>query len=230
MTDRTRAFCTSLSTSDRVDLEHRRVQWLDHNSFPRIENISRTIASHTLGHHLYADDTQLQSHVYQQELCSCLYKIERCVGAIKDWSAKRPIQLNPETNDLVFESNGRLSWLQQDDVSLQFESVVIKPSESVRDIGLACNWMQNDQRVHTTKMVSSYFINLRRLRQFVRSFVHLFVRSLVRSFTRSFVRSFFRSFVRSFVRHIPIDRQTDIQTDNHTDTHIDIQTYRQTDL
>ena len=94
-----------------------------------------TIASYTVGHHLHADDTRVQAHVHPQEFRSCFYKIECCVGSTKDWCAKRGLQLNPDKTELiVFGLKARLSWLQREDMSLQFESVVIKPSKSVRDL------------------------------------------------------------------------------------------------
>ena len=96
-----------------------KVLWLDHNSSQRTQKISkRQIVSHSVRHHLYADDTQLQARVRPCELRSCEYKIERCIGAIKDWFWRTSSSIKPWQNrTYCLGSKARLNRLQQEDVS-----------------------------------------------------------------------------------------------------------------
>lgn len=140
LTDQTQVFCTSSSTSDVIKLDCSVPEGLvvEPQQFSAYtEEIEKTIASHTIDHHLYADNTQLQAHVYPQELRSCLFKNECCVGTVKDWCSRHRLQINPDKTELiVFGSKAGLNRLQQGDTSLHLESVIIKSSESVHNHGM----------------------------------------------------------------------------------------------
>ena len=42
-----------------------------------------------VNHHLYADDTQLKTHMSLEAIQANCQKMEQCVAAIKDWCSSR---------------------------------------------------------------------------------------------------------------------------------------------
>ena len=71
-----------------------------------------------------------------------------------------------KTEFIVFGSKARLNRLHQEDLSLHLESVAIKRSKSVRDLGVQLDFEQKN--AHTTKQRRPAFFHLRRLRQLKR--------------------------------------------------------------
>ena len=100
-------------------------------------DIEETIVVYSVEHDLYANDTQLLSHMCRAEIQYRRAAIQNCVLAIQDWCASRRLQLNPDKTEIIwFGSRSNLAKLHKDDLCLRLGSIVINPSETVRDIGV----------------------------------------------------------------------------------------------
>ena len=151
--DRTQVLCTSSSTLDVVKLYSNVPQGsvVGPQQFSAYaEDIEETIASHTPP---FTYDTQIQAHVHLQELYACVFKLECCVVAIKDWCSRHHLQLNPDKTELiVYGSKAHFNGFQQEDASLHFKSF-IKLLQSVRDLSmkldlkLSMHYMQHNNGV-----------------------------------------------------------------------------------
>jgi len=92
-----------------------------------------------------------------------------CVTDIRDWCSSRRLQLNALTTEqLWFISRANLRKLSFADLTLSVGNDVIQPVTVVRDLGV---YLDNEltMKQHISRVVSSCFFQLRRMRQIRRS-------------------------------------------------------------
>ena len=65
-------------------------------------DIEEPIGVYSLEHDLYADDTQLLSHMCMAKIQHRRSATENCVLAIQDWCASRRLQLNPDKTEIIW--------------------------------------------------------------------------------------------------------------------------------
>ena len=115
-------------------------------------------------HHLYADDTQILAKATIQSIGTCCQELETRILSVQRWCAARRLQLNPDKTEFIcFGSTVQLQRLHTSNVSINVNGVVIKPVDSVRDLGVHLD-SRLDMRSHISKIVSTCFFHLRRLR------------------------------------------------------------------
>jgi hypothetical protein len=84
---------------------------------------------------------------------------------ILEWCASRRLQLKDAKTELIwFGSRANLSKLASSDCSLLVGGDIIKPSTTVRDLGVLLD-SQLSLKQHVNKVVSSCWYHIRRLRQ-----------------------------------------------------------------
>ena len=131
------------------------------------------------------DDNQLCAHMRPADVQLHRAKLEGCILSIQEWCAARRLQLNPDKTELIwFGSRANLSKLNMDDLSLRLGSVVIKPSDTVRDLGVILD-SELTMRPHIAKIASVCFFHLRRLRQIQRFTGQTTMQRLVSAFVLS---------------------------------------------
>ena len=129
------------------------------------EDIKETIDRFIINHHLYANDSQLLAHMKINAVMERRRRLETCVESLRDWCSSRRLQLNPEKTELIwFGFRANLVKLRQVDVmSLNLCSVAVEPVDSVRDLSVILD-SEFSMRVHISKLSSTCFFHLRRLR------------------------------------------------------------------
>ena len=130
------------------------------------EDIEELIHTHSLTCHLYADDTQLLSSMHLEEFDSRKPALENCLSPVQQWCARRHLQLNADKSQLIWSaSRSTFEKLSAKDTTVKVGLTVIKPAESVRNLGVTLDSQLNMQ-VHISKVASScfYHLRLRRLR------------------------------------------------------------------
>ena len=128
--------------------------------------IAISIDRFTINHHLYADDSQLLAHIKINAVTEHRRRLETCVESLRDWCSSRRLQLNPDNTELIwFGSSANLVKIRQLDVmSLNLCSVAVEPVDSVRDLDVILD-SELSMRVHISKISSTCFFHLRRLRK-----------------------------------------------------------------
>ena len=92
------------------------------------------------------------------QLCSCIIEV-------REWCSSRRLQLNDAKTELIwFGSRANLSKLTSSDCSLLVGGDIIKPSTTVRDLGVLLD-SELSLKQHVNKVVSSCWYHIRRLRQ-----------------------------------------------------------------
>ena len=130
------------------------------------ENIKETIDWFIINDHLYADDSQLLPHMKINAVMEHRRPLETCVKSLRDWYFSRLLQLNPDKTKLIwFGTRANLVKLRQLDImSLNLCSVAVEPVDSVRDLSVILD-SELSMRVHISKISSTCFFHLRRLRK-----------------------------------------------------------------
>ena len=129
------------------------------------EDIVETIEKFAVNHHLYADDSQLLTHVRLETVAEHRCRLELCVEHLGDWCSSRRLPLDPDKTELMwFGSRSNRTKRSQLDASLNLGSVVIEPVHSVRDLGVILDG-ELSMIQHIGQISSICFFHLRRLRK-----------------------------------------------------------------
>ena len=59
-----------------------------------IKPLSATIGSHSIMHHSFADDLQLQMSAPQNGISELLHSIQSCISDVKAWATANMLELN----------------------------------------------------------------------------------------------------------------------------------------
>jgi hypothetical protein len=128
------------------------------------EELADLIEVFQLGHHLYADDTQLVKRTAISDIGSAIVSLQHCIEAIHRWCASRRLQLNPSKTEVIwFGTKASLKKIEGLDLTLHVDGDVITPVLCVRDLGVLFD-SQLSMKPHTSKVASVCFYHLRRLK------------------------------------------------------------------
>jgi hypothetical protein len=106
-------------------------------SLAHTEQLAGLIDSFHLGHHPYADDTQLLKTTRIANVRSTILSLQQCIEAIYRWCAFRRLQLNPsETWVVWFGTRANLRKMEDMNLTLHVGNDVIDSVSSVRDLGI----------------------------------------------------------------------------------------------
>ena len=100
--------------------------------------IGRIIQKHSLSFHMYADDIQIFCSFKPSDpssIVSALLSLTNCINEIRTWMTFNFLKLNNEkTEFMVIASRHNKRWMPN--VSLQIGDEIIRPSTSVRNLGV----------------------------------------------------------------------------------------------
>ena len=134
--------------------------------------------------HCYADDTQLYITCDPRkpnDIDKALSTLTACILDIKKWMAFNMLQLNDSKTEFFVAVSPRLSNKLQD-ISLKLGNIVIKPSTSVRNLGIEFNQSMN-MSTHVTSLCRSlnfHIHNMSKIRMYIdQATCHNAIRALV---------------------------------------------------
>ena len=124
--------------------------------------VSEIVSHHTLSHHSFSDDNQLFKSAHISQLPSIIDSTQNCISDLKAWMTINKLQLNNDKTEMIFVGPNRLLSSEQIPASISLGDCTIKPSESVRNLGVTL-----DQTLSFKKYVSSVcrvcYLELRRI-------------------------------------------------------------------
>ena len=120
------------------------------------------IEQHDLIPHLYADDTQICSYSPPSYVLQLQERVSGCVDDIAKWMQSNRLQLNTTKTEVLWCASIRRQH-QIPQPGLRVGVDVIVPSASVRDLGIYLD-CDVSMRTHVSRVASSYFAVLWRLR------------------------------------------------------------------
>jgi Reverse transcriptase (RNA-dependent DNA polymerase) len=124
------------------------------------EQLAGLIDSFHLGHHIYADDTQLVKTTLIADVGSTILSLQQCIEAIHRWCASRRLQLNPSKTEVVwFGTKANLRKMENMNYTLHVDNDVIDSVSSVRDLGVLLD-NELSVKTHISKTASVCYFTL----------------------------------------------------------------------
>ena len=123
--------------------------------------LSTIIESHSLKHHFYADDTQLQDSASPENIQTLLTRTSECYSDVKNWMTNNKLKLNDDkTEAILISTRQKLSQLPP--LSLQLCNTTIPISESAKNLGVHLDSTLSMQNFVSQTAKSCYY-HLRRI-------------------------------------------------------------------
>ena len=146
------------------------------------EDLAELTEEHLLGHHMYADGTQLMAHLTINDIPGVATRLQNCIKAIQVWCKSRRLQLNPTKTELIwFGSKTNLKKIADLDLNLYIGLDIIKPVNVVRDLGVYLD-SKLSMKHHVSTVVRACFFHLRCFKSFRRILAADVTSSLVSAF------------------------------------------------
>ena len=136
-----------------------------------IKPSSAIIYSHSIIHHSFDDDLQLQMSAPHDIISELLHSMQSCIGDVKAWATANMLKLNDNKTELMLVTSKRTKHLHNLPTSITIGNAQVPFKQPVKNLGLTldCHLTMN---AHVTNIVRTCYFELRRLasiRRFVSS-------------------------------------------------------------
>ena len=122
-----------------------------------INPLSAIIDSHSIIHHSYADDLQLQMSAPPDRISELLHSMQSCIGDVKAWATANMLKLNDSKTELMLVISKRSKHLHNLPTSITIGNAQIPFKQSVKN-------------AHVSNIARTCYFELRRL-AFIRRFL-----------------------------------------------------------
>jgi hypothetical protein len=133
--------------------------------------VGQIIQQSGLQYHIYADDTQIYTCFNPRvpgDTVVALFKLQRCIGKIKQWMDENKLKLNEEkTEFFIAGSKNTLTFL--DTVSLNVCGSDVTPTETVKNLGvhLDSSLTMSDHITSICRALNYQLRNIWRIRKYI---------------------------------------------------------------
>ena len=187
LTDRTHYVSLSNHCSDLVPV---------HSGVPRVsvlgpilftmytKPLSAIIDSHSIMHHSFADDLQLQISAPPDRISELLHSMQSCIGDVNACATANMLKLNDSQTDLMLVTSNRSKHLHNLPTSITIGNAQIPLKQSVKKLSftLDCHLTMN---AHVSNIARTCYFELRRLASIRRFLTSTATATLVSAFVLS---------------------------------------------
>ena len=148
-----------------------------------IKPLSAIIDSHSIIHHSFANDLQLQMFAPPDRICELLHSIHSCISDAKAWATVNMLKLNDKT-ELMLVTSKSTKYLHNLPTSITIGNARVPFKQSVKILGftLDCHLTMN---AHVTNIARTCYFELRRLASIRRFLTSTATVTLVSAFVLS---------------------------------------------
>ena len=127
-----------------------------------IKPLSAIIDSHSIIHHSFADDLQLQMSAPPDRISELLHSIQSCISDAKAWATAYMLKLNDSKTELMLVTSKRSKHLHSQPTSITIGNAQIPFKQTVKNLGhtLDCHLTMN---AHFSYIALTCYFELRRL-------------------------------------------------------------------
>ena len=146
--------------------------------------LSAIIDSHSIIHHSFADDLQLQMSAPPDRLSELLHSMQSCMSDVKAWATAKMLNLNDSKTELMLVTSKRSKHLHNLPTSITIGNAQIPFKQSVKNLGftLDCHLTMN---AHVSNIARTCYFELRRLASIRRFLTSTATATLVSAFVLS---------------------------------------------
>ena len=149
-----------------------------------IKPLSAIIDSHSIIHHSFADDLQLQMSAPPDRISELLHSMQSCISDVKAWATANMLKLNDSKTELMLVTSKRSKHLHNLPTSITIGNAQIPFKQSVKNLGftLDCHLTMN---AHVSNIARTCYFELRRLASIRRFLTSTATATLVSAFVLS---------------------------------------------
>ena len=149
-----------------------------------IKPLSAIIDSHSIIHHSFADDLQLQMSAPPDRISELLHSMQSNMGDVKAWATANMLRLNDNKTELMLVTSKRSKHLHSLPTSITISNAQIPFKQSVKNFGftLDCHLTMN---AHVSNIARTCYFELRRLTSIRRFLTNTATATLVCAFALS---------------------------------------------
>ena len=149
-----------------------------------IKPLSAIIDSHSMIHHSFADELQLQMSPPLDRISELLHSMQSCINDVKAWATANMPKLNDNKTELMLVTSSRTKHLHNLPTSITMENAPVPFKLSVKNLGftLDCHLTMN---AHVTNIARTCYLELRRLASIRRFLTCTATATLVSAFVLS---------------------------------------------
>ena len=149
-----------------------------------IKPLSAIIDSHTIKHHSFADDLQLQMSAPPVEVSELLHCMQSCISYFTVWATANMLKPNDNKKELMLVTSNSARHLHTLPTSITIGNAHIPLGQSVKQLVLTldCHFTMN---AHVTNIARTYYFELRRLASIRRFLTSTATATLVSAFVLS---------------------------------------------
>ena len=127
-----------------------------------IKPLSAIIDSHSIIHHSFADDLQLQMSALPDRISELLHSIQSCISDVNAWATANAHKLNDNKTELMLVTSKRTKHLNHLPTYITMGNAQIPIKDSVKNLGftLDCHLTMN---AHVSNIAWKFYLELRRL-------------------------------------------------------------------
>ena len=139
-----------------------RVQFLALCFSPCILSLCLSLLTHTIIHHSFADDLQLQMSAPPDRISELLHSMQSCISDVKAWATANMLKLNDNMTELMLVTSKRTKHLHSLPTSITICNAQIPFQNSVKNLGftLDCHLTMN---ADVSNIARTCYFELRRL-------------------------------------------------------------------
>ena len=149
-----------------------------------IKPLSAIIDSHSIIHHSFAVDLQLQMYAPPVSLYELLHSMQLCISDVKAWATANMLKLNDNKTELMLVTSKRTKHLHSLPTSITIGNAQIPFKQYVKNFGstLDCHLTMN---AHVSNIAQTCYFELRRLASIRRFLTNTAIATLVSAFVLS---------------------------------------------
>ena len=149
-----------------------------------IKPLSAIIDSHSIIHHSFADDIQLQMSAPPDRISELLHSMQSCISDVKAWATANMLKLNDSKTELMLVTAKISKHLLNLHTSITIGNAQIPFKQSVKNLGftLDCHLTMNS---HVSNVARTCYFELRRLASIRRFLTSTATATLVSAFVLS---------------------------------------------
>ena len=146
--------------------------------------LSAIIDSHSIIHHSFADDLQLQMSAPPDRISELLHSMQSCKCYVKAWATGNMLKLNDNKTELMLVTSNRTKHLHNLPTSITMGNAQILFKQSVKNFGLTldCHLAMN---AHVSNIARTCYVEMRRLASIRRFLTSTAAATLVSAFALS---------------------------------------------
>ena len=146
--------------------------------------LSAIIDSHSIIHHSFSDDLQLQMSAPPDRISELLHSMQSCISDVIAWATTYMFRLNDNKTELMLVTSKRTKHLHNLPTSITIGNAQVPFKQSVKNLGLTldCHLTMN---AHVTNIARTCYFELHRLASIRRLLTSTATATLVSAFALS---------------------------------------------